>query len=75
MLERFDAVHGRQFAASWRPEFVAVEVMGQGLLLHGLNQSCQLVTCFQPFCDAQGLRAQRRSTGLKHSHSAVVSRD
>ena len=75
MLECIDAVHGCQFAASRRPELIAVEVMGQRLLLHRLDQSCQLVASLQPFRDTQSLWGQRRSTGLKGSHALLASCD
>ena len=54
LAERLDAIHRRQRAAARWPELIAVEVLGQGLFLHGFNQGGKLGTSLQPFRDAQG---------------------
>ena len=57
MSQRIDAIHGRQLASARRPELIAIEDGGQSLFLHGLDQFSELSPRFQPFCDAQGVKA------------------
>ena len=53
MSQCTDAIHGRQLAAARWPELIAIEVGGQSLFLHGLDQFSELGTCLQPFGDTQ----------------------
>mgnify|MGYP004217103043 CR=1 FL=1 len=53
MSQCLNAIQGRHFAAAGGPELIAIEVGGQSLFLHGLDQFSELGAGLQPFGDTQ----------------------